>query len=124
MAREVIVRMTDDLDRTEQADEVIDIGWDGFVYTLDLTTKHADELRADLERWLKAAHEKVKWPKANRPKQNDATPSPTVSVSDKETRREIREWARENGFEVKPRGIVSQKIIQAYTDAQTRGQRA
>lgn len=123
MAREVIVRMTDDFDRSEEADESVDIGWDGYVYTLDLTTKRADELRSILDPYLSAAHEKVKWPKANRPQKSDVPPT-NHTVADKETRREIRDWARQNGHDVKARGIISAEVIQAFADAQRRGKRA
>lgn len=117
MAREVIVRMTDDFDRTKTADEVKEIGWEGYIYTLDLTAKNVEGLRAVLEPYLKAAHEKVKWPKANRRKSNDPIPTPVLAIADKSTRQEIKEWAQNNGFDVNDRGRLPDKIIQAYTEA-------
>ena len=60
MAREVVIFYRDDLDCTLDADEEVRLGVDGAVYVLDLTTEHAERLRAELAPWLAAAHEVVK----------------------------------------------------------------
>lgn len=48
MAQTVIVKMTDDLDGADKAtpaDETVRFALDGKGYVIDLTTKHATELR-------------------------------------------------------------------------------
>jgi len=46
--REVITRIRDDFDHSEDADEVAFVGYNGKWYMLDLTTKRGDELRGVL----------------------------------------------------------------------------
>jgi hypothetical protein len=71
MAREVVISYRDDLDGTLDADEEVRLGVDGTVYVLDLTTEHAERLRAELAPWLAAAHETIR-DKSTKPK-----PAPT-----------------------------------------------
>lgn len=129
MARELIVKMTDDLDRTLEATEVREVGYEGYVYALDLTTEHAKELDELIHPWLEVAHEKVKWPKGQRKEVHKAmapssvanTPQSVQRTMDKEKRRKIRAWGRRNGYEVADRGYVPTTVIEAYNAAHKRG---
>lgn len=120
MAREVLIRMTDDLDRSKTADEAIELGIDGHIYVIDLTTAHAKELRELLEPYLSSAHERAKWPKSARVKSEPPPPRSTTAATDKQTRREIRDWARQNGHDVKDRGYLPTEIVEAYSKAHGR----
>lgn len=124
MAREVIIRMSDDFDRTQVADEAIEFTYEGVTYIVDLTTEHADEFRAAIRPYMEAAHEAVKLTKEGKPSKQGKVPagrkSKYQSPPDETThqREKLREWARENGFDkVQPRGIVSDEIRQAYSAA-------
>ena len=128
MAREVVIRMTDDIDRTQEASEVETLGFRGFIYELDLTKEHSDELAQLLEPWLKAAHQKAKWPKRIKEeavkrvaaKKAPATKSPLT----KEQRQEVRQWGRDNGFEVAQRGFLATDLVKAWKKAARSRQRA
>ncbi|APQ42109.1 Lsr2-like DNA bridging protein [Mycobacterium phage Estes] len=126
MARQMIVKMTDDFDRETPADEVIEFGWEGFDYILDLTTEHADEFRALIQPYVDAAHGKLKQPKRPRRKQDllpgpvpsPAANSPSSDAKQKRERgRQIRAWARDNGYQVSARGVLPAEIEEAYEKA-------
>lgn len=124
MARETIVRHTDDIDGTTlEAPRVETIGFRGFVYELDLTDEHADELAADIEKWIQYAHAKVKWPKRITPVVENP-PVPIKKVASKrastltpEQRKEARQWGRDNGYRVADRGYLSPDLEKAYKKA-------
>src|SRR5262245_56935331 len=120
--------MLDDLDRTLEASEVETIGFRGFIYEIDLTKEHADELAADLERWLSAAHSKVKWPKRIQQeavKQAAAIKRPAKKAAlTREQRQEVRQWGRDNGFKVATRGYPSQDLVKAWKKANRSALRA
>lgn len=126
MAREVIIKMTDDLDRVSPADEVIEFVYEGLKYTLDLTEQHADEFRAAIEPYVQAAHESAKVKVLDK-SQAQALPTgvgvrKTFAKSPegetKEQRMAIRKWAADNGFPGNPqRGIISREVREAYEKA-------
>ncbi|AEK09915.1 nucloid associated Lsr2-like [Mycobacterium phage Rey] len=126
MARQMIVKMTDDFDRETPADEVIEFGWEGFDYILDLTTEHANEFRAFIQPYIDVAHGKLKQPKRPRRKQDllpgpvpsQGTTSPSSDLKQKRERgRQIRAWAKDNGYKVSTRGVLPLEIEEAYDKA-------
>ena len=54
MAQKVNVLLVDDIDGSD-ADETIQFGLDGTHYEIDLNSDHAQELREQLSRYVKAA---------------------------------------------------------------------
>src|SRR6184192_912828 len=121
MAREVIVRLTDDFDRTQVADEIVKFVYEGVQYTLDLTTKNANEFRAYLDPYMEASHEAVRvtvTEKVNKAGGQLPTGRKAQLRSPEgeppEVREAIREWANANGHDVQKRGIVKQEIRDAY----------
>ncbi|QLF84598.1 Lsr2-like DNA bridging protein [Mycobacterium phage Gail] len=115
MASELIVRTTDDFDRSKIAEEKAVIGWDGYDYTLDLTKAHYRELVKTLEPYLQAAHSKVKQKRVREKKDAPKRYAP-ISLG-KEERAAVREWARNNGWEIGDKGIIKAEIVDAYTKA-------
>lgn len=116
MAREVIVRMTDDLDRSKVADVVRVIGWDGFDYVIDLTNEHDKQLLEALQPFLDAAHEKLKQPKGRAKPDAPARPYTPV-IAGKAERKQIREWARANGHKCGDQGIIPARVMEAWETA-------
>lgn len=55
MAQRVEMTLVDDLDGVSLADETIRFGIDSAIYEIDLTTRHAAELRAFLNAYVGAA---------------------------------------------------------------------
>lgn len=105
MAQKVEIRLVDDLDGGK-ADETVQFGLDGTTYEIDLSTKNANKLRDALSGYVADAR------RVGRKRGGRKTRSASGA-----TAAEIREWARENGYEVSERGRVSTEIREAYAAA-------
>ncbi|QDK03469.1 Lsr2-like DNA bridging protein [Mycobacterium phage Lucyedi] len=116
MARQLIMKMTDDIDRTKQAVSTRVIGWEGFDYILDLSAANDKKLLELLQPWLDAAHEKVKQRKPSSRSSSDKKTYPPIALG-KEEREAIREWARDKGYEVGDKGVIARRVIEAYMEA-------
>jgi hypothetical protein len=108
MAQVTRVRLVDDLDGGEAA-ESIAFGLDGKTYEIDLSEKHAAELRDVLARFVGAAR-RAGASSAPATRQKSA---PRSSRSREETTA-IREWANANGHEVSSRGRIPSSVLEAY----------
>jgi hypothetical protein len=105
MAQRVNVVLVDDIDGSD-ADETLRFALDGASYEIDLTNKHAGELRNALALYTGHARRvggrRSKGPRAS---------TGSVSAAD------IRQWARENGWDVPDRGRVAAEVRAAYSAA-------
>lgn len=108
MAQHTVVVLVDDLDDSE-ASETVSFALDGVEYEIDLNDEHAEALRDAMEPYVEAARRVGGRRTAKRPSRTQPTSGPSAS--------EIREWARENGWEVPERGRVSAEVREAYTAA-------
>lgn len=100
MAQKTQVVLVDDLDGSD-ATETVRFGLDSRFYEMDLNAENAKALREALKPYMRKA-------RAVGP------PSPESEA------REIREWARDNGYEVASRGRLHRDIVQAYRNAKKR----
>ncbi|HEY2261288.1 MAG TPA: Lsr2 family protein [Streptosporangiaceae bacterium] len=105
MAQKVSVLLVDDIDGSE-ADETIPFGLDGTHYEIDLNSRHAQELREQMHRYVKAAR------KATRSTGQPARVRRTSANDGKN--KEIRTWAKERGLEINDRGRVPADIVTQY----------
>jgi hypothetical protein len=110
VAQKVKIILIDDIDGGE-ADETVRFGLDGVQYEIDLSEAHASELRGALADYVGAAR------RSNSSKQRSNT-SGTPAPSRNQEAAQIREWARENGYDVSSRGRVNSEIVEAYRAAQ------
>ncbi len=108
MAQKVKIILIDDIDEGE-ADETVRFGLDGVQYEIDLSEKHASELRSALSEYVSAARRSGQ----GKPQRSSA-PSPSRN----QEAAQIREWAKENGYNVSSRGRVNSEIVEAYRAAQ------
>jgi hypothetical protein len=110
MAQYTVVKMTDDLDGSE-AQQTIYFSLDNRDYVIDLNDKNAAAFRAQFDQYIEAGRKHDNAATSARPRKpvRGAAAEPDPSA--------VREWARENGFEVSERGRVSLKIIDAYRAA-------
>ena len=108
MAQKVNVLLVDDIDGSD-ADETIQFGLDGTHYEIDLNSDHAQELRGQLERYVKAARKVTG--SASRPTRVRRT-----TANDAQNK-EIRNWAREKGLDVNDRGRIPAPIVAQYEAA-------
>jgi nucleoid-associated protein Lsr2 len=106
MVRKVEVRLVDDLD-SGPAEETVRFGLDGVYYEIDLSSKHAKELRAGLERYLAVA---TRVAQNGRSAQRSRGRTGAAGVDNQV----IREWAASRGLEVAPRGRIPRAVLDQY----------
>jgi hypothetical protein len=111
VARKVEVKLLDDIDGT-QANETLRFGLDGTNYEIDLSAKHAEKLRASLEKFVHAARRIGRGqaqPTTGRTRRAGQAPR-----SDRAQNQAVREWAKRKGIEVSGRGRIPRNIIEQY----------
>ena len=107
MAQRIQTLLIDDLDGGEAADTVR-FGLDGVEYEIDLSAAHNDELRKTLQHYLAHARRTGGTAKsAARGRRGNAA----VDTA------KVREWAKEQGIEVKDRGRVPADVVEQYQTA-------
>ncbi|WGW10990.1 Lsr2 family protein [Saxibacter everestensis] len=109
MAQKVQVILIDDVDGGE-ATETVRFALDRSSYEIDLSSKHAKELRDSLRQWVSSAR-RVSADKPVGRRRGAAT-----TTARKETA-EIRDWARSNGYEVGDRGRIPTEVVDAFRAA-------
>ena len=107
MAQKVKIILVDDLDGGN-AEETVRFGLDGVNYEVDLSSKHAAQLRDAIQPFAAVGRKlAARGPKARQ--QGAASRSNEVA--------QIRAWARENGHTVSDRGRIQADIVAAYHKA-------
>jgi Lsr2 len=107
MAQRLKVELVDDIDGKE-ADETVTFGLDGVSYEIDLSTKNAQKMRDALAVYVGSARKvggrrrRGKGSSGGRSRSNTA---------------EMRDWARQNGYEVSERGRIPAEVREAYEAA-------
>jgi hypothetical protein len=112
MAQSVTVMLVDDIDQSEAA-ETVHFGVDGAAYEIDLSARHAGELRSMLGRYISAARRIRQAPIGAR---RQRRPRPRT-VTDREQSRRIRSWAMDRGLLAAPRGRIPQHVVDKYKAA-------
>jgi nucleoid-associated protein Lsr2 len=111
MAKQIITRLTDDLDGSE-ADRTVEFALDGVNYTIDLSEKNAGKLRKALDPYLENAVRVGRAPAGGRiTSRSGAAPS---ARSTRDQNQAIREWAKQNGHEVSERGRIPVGVVEAF----------
>jgi nucleoid-associated protein Lsr2 len=106
MAQKVHIVLEDDLDGSE-ATETVSFALDGASYEIDLNADNAAKLRDALAGYI--GHGR----KVTGGRRSARRPAATGGASAKE----IREWARSNGYSVPDRGRVPAEVRSAYEAA-------
>ena len=107
MAQKIQTLLIDDLDG-DPATETVRFGLDRVEYEIDLNAGHAQDLRAVIGKYVRHARKVAG--RARRPRTPDRAGN---AASDTE----IRNWAREQGHDIKDRGRVPADIRARYTAA-------
>ncbi|MBO3129590.1 histone-like nucleoid-structuring protein Lsr2 [Dermatophilus congolensis] len=108
MAKKVEVVLLDDMDG-KQAEEVVKFELDRVQYEIDLSAANAERLRQTLADWVAKAR-RVSNGRAVKTKTTGAARSP-------ELLKDIRQWVRTQGHEIKERGRIPAHLEQAYRQA-------
>ena len=116
MARRIVHQLVDDIDGTllEVGEgETVLFSLDGVAYEIDLTNENAAEFRASLERYTNAARTV-----------SSSRATAAASSAGRKRRRSgqqdyssVREWAKQNGYQVSERGRVPASVLEAYEAA-------
>ena len=106
MSKQTITIINDDLDGSEGA-ETVSFALQGTEYSIDLSPKNLAKLEKSLGPFIEAGT-KVS---ARR------SPRRSKSASSKPDSAAIRQWGRDNGYEVPTRGRVPQAVVEAYEAA-------
>ncbi|MDQ4054409.1 MAG: Lsr2 family protein [Actinomycetota bacterium] len=106
MAQKVNIILVDDIDGSD-AVETVTFGLDGTTYEIDLNKKNAAALRDALSGFVGHAR-KVTGSRGRR-----TTKTTTMGPS----AREVRDWARSNGFKVPDRGRIPSDVREAFDKA-------
>ncbi|MFN3601874.1 MAG: Lsr2 family protein [Dietzia sp.] len=111
MAQQFQVRYIDDIDGTELGEEAnsISFAFDGKEYSIDLSDENAEAFREVMAPYIDAGH-RVTGGKS-KPARKAAAKSSSGDT------KAIREWARENGFDVSDRGRIPADVMEAYAAA-------
>ena len=112
MAQKITTLFIDDIDGGA-AEGTVRFALDGTEYEIDLNAKHSEELRSALGRYVSHAR---KVGGASRRAGRAAGRAGRGSGSSLNTT-EIRNWARENGFDIKDRGRVPADLVAKYQAA-------
>jgi hypothetical protein len=108
MAQRVNIVLVDDIDGGD-ADETVTFGLDGTTYEIDLSSKNAAKLRDALAPYVGHAR-KVGGRRSGGGRRS-------AGSGNGPSAREIREWARANGWNLSDRGRVAAEVRQAYEAA-------
>ncbi len=117
MAQKVHIVLEDDLDGSE-ATETVTFGLDGTNYEIDLNDANAAKLRDALAVYIGHARRVTGGGSGRgRGRSRGTSSSNTNSNAGGTNPREIREWARSNGYTVPERGRIPAEIKSAYDAA-------
>ncbi|WP_067694117.1 histone-like nucleoid-structuring protein Lsr2 [Nocardia jejuensis] len=108
MARKVVVTLIDDFDEKSAAEETVSFALDGAAYEIDLSSRNAKQLRELFAEWSVHAR------RTGRTARTKNTKARPASDRDREQSSAIREWARNNGFDVSSRGRIQAHVVAAY----------
>lgn len=109
MAQKVNIVLVDDIDGTD-ATQTVSFGLDGANYEIDLNDENASALREALAAYVGHGRKVGRGGGAKRGGGRAAAAGGTSA-------KEIREWARDNGFTVPERGRIPADVREAYESA-------
>jgi hypothetical protein len=113
------------VDRTPKGHSALKVGYDGYVYSLDLCAKHAEDFHDTIQGLMNISAERERVAGQPRRLRSSATASPAPSSAeprvparrDREQIQAIRDWANAHGFSVSNRGRIPAEVEQAFHDA-------
>ncbi len=109
MAQKVQTLFIDDIDGGE-AEGTVRFALDGTEYEIDLSATHTEELRSALGKYV--AHARKVNPQGRRA--GRAAGRGTRGTGSVLNTTEIRNWAREQGIDIKDRGRVPSDVVAKY----------
>ncbi len=108
MAQKVNIVLVDDIDGSD-ATETVSFGLDATSYEIDLNDSNAAALREALSPYLGHARKVTGTTRGRKSRSTVTNSGPSA--------RELRDWARSNGFQVSSRGRVPAEVREAFDAA-------
>jgi hypothetical protein len=109
VARKVEVQLLDDIDG-KPAEETVRFSLDGASYEIDLSAKHADELRASMAKFITKARRLGRGHAVSAGRARGGTPA----RADRAQNQAIRDWAKRKGVQLNDRGRIPRTIVEQY----------
>ncbi|MCY1655750.1 Lsr2 family protein [Dietzia sp. SL131] len=111
MAQQFQVRFIDDLDGTDlgETSNTISFAFEGKEYAIDLSDDNAQAFRDAITPYVEAGHRVTG--------RGTKTARKTASKTSSAHTKAIREWARNNGYDVSDRGRIPADVADAYAAA-------
>ncbi|MDT7746037.1 MAG: hypothetical protein QOE59_5115 [Actinomycetota bacterium] len=129
MAQKTVVSLLDDLDGESEADETVEYALDGVTYEIDLTTENAEDLRAIFAPYIAAARRtggrrasgggRSRPASSSRSGSSSSSSGSGIAARGRQALKEIRTWAKENGWTVSDRGRLPNNVVEAYESRRT-----
>ncbi|MEU9130163.1 Lsr2 family protein [Kitasatospora sp. NPDC048540] len=113
MAQRVQVILEDDLDGGS-ADETVTFALDGVAYEIDLKSDNAEKLRGLLAPYVEKGRKQSG--RLSAPRRSSGRAAGRSSAGQPDTAK-IRNWAKENGYQVNDRGRVPSNVREDYEKA-------
>lgn len=121
MAQKTVVTLVDDLTGEESEDiSTVEFALDGVTYEIDLDDRNSAALRDALANYVSAARRtggRRSTGNGRRRSTGAGTGTPRATSPggyDRETSKQIREWAKGQGYEVSDRGRVPNNVVEAW----------
>jgi hypothetical protein len=120
MAQKTVVQLIDDLDGTSNDTiETVTFALDGVTYEIDLGQNNATRLRDNIATFVNAATRtggRLKRGLGGIAANGSTSASGTTGAADssREQARTIREWARDNDYDISDRGRIPAAVVEAY----------
>lgn len=112
MAQRTIVQYVDDLDGTTSEEiQTVSFALDGIAYEIDLIPDNAAKLSKVLDEYIVAARRT-----SGRAKRGTAPKGQTPGAS-RDQIKAVRDWARQNGYELSDRGRIARSVMEAFEAA-------
>lgn len=113
MATQTITTMVDDIDGSSDDVVTCAFGLGDAQFEIDLNAAHREELESVLAKFIEAGRP-VRGGTPARRQRRQAT---GAGRPDREQTQAIRQWAKDNGYEVSERGRISKAIVEAFEAA-------
>lgn len=113
--RQIVERVVDDVDGRSPADETVRFGLDGVEYEIDVTGKHADELRSAFASYITAGRRLGRSSSAVSRRPSSAPGVQAVREA-RERRATIREWATRRGIALNGAGRLPDAVVRDYEE--------
>jgi hypothetical protein len=131
MAQKTVVSFIDDLDGESEAEGTVPFSLDGVDYEIDLSEENAEDLREIFAPYIAAARRTGGRRASGGGRSRSGSSSSSASSSSpgsssssgsgsglaargRQALKEIRAWAKENGWAVSDRGRLPNNVVQAY----------